>query len=414
MVRLLHSGDWQVGKPFRRVDDDRRRFRLQQERLLVIERIDALGRAHKVQLALVAGDLFDSTTVPDDTVMEVLEAIGAMSCPVVVIPGNHDHGAPGSLWGRPAFEESRRRRAPNCQVLLQPEPLELDDALILPCPLRRQRESTDPTAWIAHLNWSKLPRHKPRVVLAHGGIQGFSVKDYAHGDTTHAGPGTLINLPALPIHEVDYVALGDWHNGRRVGSKAWYCGTPEPDRFDQGDKEHRGQVLIVDCERGQDPNVRLERTGRIGWHRIRAALHSDADVGRLREQIETIFASRVGRDLLKLEVSGCLGLEGHQQWQELINRLRTQLLLVRVNGTLGRIPRDEELAQLTKRSADPLIARVAGELAQMISDHGEAATVEEAEATAIQQLALCELHRLAEGQLLDHQSSLGPSMRRAS
>ena len=90
MFRFLHTADWQVGKPYRHIQDETKRAVLQRERLAVIHRIAALAKEHQVDAVLVAGDLFDSPTPTSGVLLEVLEAIGAMDVPVLVIPGNHD------------------------------------------------------------------------------------------------------------------------------------------------------------------------------------------------------------------------------------------------------------------------------------------------------------------------------------
>ena len=97
MVSFLHSADWQIGKPYARVQDPDKRARLRQERIAMIGRIGALIAPCNASFLLVAGDLFDSPTPDSTAVLEVLELIGEMEVPVLVIPGNHDHGAPGTL-----------------------------------------------------------------------------------------------------------------------------------------------------------------------------------------------------------------------------------------------------------------------------------------------------------------------------
>ena len=79
--RILHTADWQIGKPYRWVDDGQKQARMQQERVEVVGRIAEIVRQEEVDVVLVAGDLFDSSTVPAATVMEVLEVVGSMSCP---------------------------------------------------------------------------------------------------------------------------------------------------------------------------------------------------------------------------------------------------------------------------------------------------------------------------------------------
>ena len=36
---FLHTADWQIGKPYRQISDEQKRFKLQQERLNAIGRI---------------------------------------------------------------------------------------------------------------------------------------------------------------------------------------------------------------------------------------------------------------------------------------------------------------------------------------------------------------------------------------
>ena len=389
MTRFLHSADWQIGKPYLSVRDDSKRFKLQQERLLALGRIRDVARDEAAEFVLVAGDLFDSPAPQAAAVLEVLEAIGAMGVPVLVIPGNHDHGAPGTVWHRDDFQRYWSQMAPNLQVLLQREPIELEQAVILPCPLLRNQDSSDPTLWLRSFDWSSLPTGKPRIVLAHGGVHGFGGKDYEADDEAQAGSNNLIDLGALPSQELDYVALGDWHNLKQVNGQAWYSGTPEPDRFDQGEGNQRGQVLVVGLERGSQPEVRPVSTGRFQWHNLSVRLGGDADLDRFDRQVKELTADRVGRDLLRLEVGGSLSLAGHRRYQELLGDLEQRLLRVRIKGECQRAPEAAELEELTGRSDDPLIARVAQQLQQELSCQ----TNPDSEDASRIRTALCELFR---------------------
>ena len=62
MLSFLHSADWQIGKPYARVQDPDKRARLRQVRIEAIARIGAQITPSKASLLLVAGDLFDSPT----------------------------------------------------------------------------------------------------------------------------------------------------------------------------------------------------------------------------------------------------------------------------------------------------------------------------------------------------------------
>jgi len=390
-TRFIHTADWQIGKPYRTVSDPQNQFRLQQERINAIGRIAAAVRQAGAGFVLVAGDLFDSTTPASSTVLEVLEAISAMAVPVLVIPGNHDHGGPGSVWHRELFQRQQPLMAPNLQLLLERRPLELDGAVVLPAPLLRHQDSSDPSLWLRNLDWSSLPTDKPRLVLAHGGVHGFGGREYGLDEEAPAGANNLIDLDALPDAEIDYVALGDWHNLKQVNARSWYSGTPEPDRFDQGEGNQRGQVLQVDISRGQPAQVRILPTGRLQWHNLRFRFSSDADLGRLERQLEDLTAGRVARDLLRLEVSGSLSLAGHRRYEQLLADLRSRLLRLRIKGECQQAPEAAELEQLTGRAEDPLIAGVAAQLQRQIAGCAEP----DSEQAAELRLALCELFRLA-------------------
>lgn len=388
-MRVIHTADWQIGKPFGTVADEQKRFRLQQERMAAIGRIRDVVRVHDAQLVVVAGDLFDSPTPDSTAVLEVLELIGEMAVPVLVIPGNHDHGAPGTVWHRDDFQRHQRQQAPNLQLLLVRQPLVLPTVVVLPCPLLRNQDSTDPTQWLRALDWSALPTDRPRLVLAHGGVHGFGGRDYEGDDEAQAGANNLIDLTALPAGQIDYVALGDWHNLKQVSDQAWYPGTPEPDRFDQGDGNQRGQVLLVDLHRGQTPEVKPLSTGRIQWHNLKLHFSGDDDLDRLERQLEVLTAGRVARDLLRLEVSGSLSLAGHRRYQQLLSDLQSRLLRLRVKGECQQAPEAAELELLTARNEDPLIAQVAQQLQQRLRNDPDSA-----EASRIR-TALCELFRFA-------------------
>ena len=390
MTRFIHTADWQIGKPYRSISDEQKRFRLQQERLNAIGRIRDVVRMQSAEFVLVAGDLFDSPAPATTAVLEVLEAIGEMEVPVVVIPGNHDHGALGTVWHRDDFQRHQRQMAPNLLLLLETKPVELGQVVLLPCPLLRNQDSQDPTLWLRSLDWTALPADKPRIVLAHGGVHGFGARDYAMDEEAQAGSNNLIDLDALPSDQIDYVALGDWHNLKQVTSKAWYCGTPEPDRFDQGDNNQRGQVLQVEVSRGALPQVQPVSTGRIHWHNIRFRFNSDADLDRFEREVEELTTGRVARDLLRVEVSGSLSLAGHRRYDQLVSDLENRLLRLRLKGECQQAPEADELEALTARAEDPLIARVASQLERRLANASNHPDSEEAATT---RAALCELFR---------------------
>jgi len=185
-VTFIHTADWQLGKPFAGVDDPAKCSLLQNERIDVIRRIADIAVERKAEFVLVAGDLFDSPRATKTTVSAACSAIGQIGLPVYAIPGNHDHGGAGGLWDQEFFQRERDQLAPNFHVLLKAEPVELEHAVLFPCPLLRRHESTDPTNWLRSFP-EEMTRFgdKPRVVIAHGSVTDFGgFRDDEESDET--------------------------------------------------------------------------------------------------------------------------------------------------------------------------------------------------------------------------------------
>lgn len=382
-VTLLHTADWQLGKPFAGVEDIQKRALLQQERINVIHRLAEAAKAHHAEFVVIAGDLFDSPSATKATVSAACAAIGAMQRPVLAIPGNHDHGGPGSLWDQPFFQHERAQLAPNLTVLLEPAPVELDTAVLFPCPLLRRHESADPTTWLRSPD-AEPQRFggKPRILLAHGSVQGFGAQ--SDEEEMEGGAINRIELARLPEQGFDYIALGDWHGTKEVAPKAWYAGTPELDRFPRGAGHEPGHALIVTAERSAAPQVTQVRTARVGWHEVAFEFSEDASLALLETQIDALIGTRAQEDLLLLELRGALGIEATSRLEQKLEAWQARLLRLKLANRTVVAPSAEEIAALTQRTSDPLVARVAAQLCSVVSED-----VEHADCARV---ALRELH----------------------
>lgn len=360
-ARFLHTADWQLGKPFAGVDDPQKRALLQQERIQAIRRIGEVARVNQAEFILVAGDLFDSTTASKATVSTACSAIGQLGIPVLAIPGNHDHGGPGGLWEQSFFLREQASLAPNLRILLKPEPVELDSAWIFPCPLLRRAESTDTTAWLRQPTAiAPCTSDKPRIVLAHGSTQQFT----SESDEEEAGSAATnqIDLSRLQAGAFDYVALGDWHGTKQVTPTAWFSGTPELDRFPKGEDHDPGNVLVVAAGRGQTPTITSIHTGRFAWHELAFDFAEDSSLAVFRERLEGIIGTRANEDLLRLELTGSLGVQAAGQLEQAIESLQARLLRLKLTNQVVVAPTADEIQALTQRPSDPLTGRVASQL----------------------------------------------------
>jgi len=383
MTRFIHTADWQLGKPFAGVEDDDKRASLREERLAVLKRIGERARAHQAEFVVVAGDLFDSPSATLSVVSAACRAIGAMQIPVFAIPGNHDHGGPGSLWDQDFFRREREQLAPNLTVLLTPEPVELETAVLFPCPLLRRRESADPTAWLRSMTGLDTRYgDKPRIVLAHGSVHGFGA--LPDDEESNAGITNYLDLSRLDEQPFDYVALGDWHGTKPISAKAWYAGTPELDRFVKGEDHDPGNILAVEASRGQNPEVQRLKTAAIGWHELGFHFTGDAGVGLLEARVDDTNGNWADRNLLWLHLSGALGFDAANRLEQLLESWKARLLRLKLDNQTTLAPSAAELDDLARRPGDPLISRVAARLIEDLEDPGETG--------AIARAALRELH----------------------
>lgn len=105
--------------------------------------------------------------------------------------------------------------------------------------------------------------------------------------------------------------------------------------------------------------------------------------------MESLLGGRAGEDLVRLELSGSLGLEAMTQLERLLETWSARLLRLRLVNHAIAAPSEAELAALTQRAGDPLISRVAQKLATEAAAGGDDA--------AVARMALRELHAACAG-----------------
>ncbi len=392
-MRFIHTADWHIGMPYARIEDQEKRVLVRAARLETVSRIGKAVREKSASFVLVAGDLFDSNTPSNSTVSRLCHEIGKLSVPVVVIPGNHDSAGPGTIWQQPFFQKEARDLAPNLIVALDAQPVFLDEAVILPCPCSQLGPMADPLEWLLAKDvFENLPNDLPRIVLAHGSVQEFVSLD-ASGTPGNASLDT-ISLDFIPEGQVDYVALGDWHATKKIDDRTWYCGTHEPDRFPKGEGYESGNILLVNVSRGQKPVVEKRHVASLRWHKLEETLSSVSDVRHLSQRINELTKGQVGRDLLRLELSGFLGIGATKELESLMEGWRAKFLWLDVKKSIELVPEDEEIATLTTRP-DPLISGVASEILSKMQN-----PVDEREKMVAQQ-ALRELYFACQRVLTD-------------
>lgn len=355
MIKLLHTADLQLGKNFHFVSGDQGAL-LRQRRIEVIDRLAELARGEGVDVLLIAGDLFDSNTVERRVVAIAADKLREVPCPVVIIPGNHDHGGADSVYRTRLWRE---RCPDHVTVCLDFEPVLLAGGrlVVLPAPLLRQHEPGAPTLKIG-ADAGQEHEGAVRVGLAHGGVHGFD------GDTD--APST-IDPGFVDRARLDYLALGDWHGRMRVDARTWYAGTPEPDRFKDNEPGH---ALLVSIDApGTEPTVVAERLARTRWLRRAFELNGAEDIDALSAWLEELGHD----DLVRLELRGVLDLTQMARMESALTLAEARLLHLRRRGP-GIVvePTLEELAAI---ATDGYVRAAVEELRAMTEGPGARAAV---------------------------------------
>ncbi|MEM9032675.1 MAG: DNA repair exonuclease [Pseudomonadota bacterium] len=348
--RFLHTADWQLGKPFAGFEPDLSAS-LRAARLAMIDRIAGIAREEGVRHVLVAGDVWDQAMPSDRVLLQPTDLMAAASSlEWWLLPGNHDPAGPESLWQRLIT----RGLPPNIHPVLEPTPVSVtDDVFLLPAPWTSKRPGRDLTAAFDAM---ETPPGARRIGLAHGGVQGFG------SDPDASYP---IDPDRAEKAGLSYLALGDWHGTKKAGPRAWYPGTPEPDRFRNNDA---GAVLLV--EEGQE-----EAPRRIPTHSFLWEMH-ELSVERTMQPHDVVASLTEAtwpahQRLAQVELTGRVSLNQRRALDAIRQDLAARLAFLDWRDGALEIAMDED--QSITDHADPVIAETARRLAAMDDEEAKAA-----------------------------------------
>jgi exonuclease SbcD len=270
-MKILHTSDWHVGKTLRG------RSRAEEHRRVLAEIVD-VAATNKVDLVLVAGDLFD-TAAPspeaEQIVYKTLLDLVDTGARVAVIAGNHDNARrlhavePLLDLGNVIVAPFVRRCEDGGAVTVSVRSGEEARIALLPFVSQRyvvraddliskdRRQHDDAYAEriariIAHLA-APASAEAVQLLMAHLTVAGGRIgggERPAHTVIEYAVPARVF-APHL-----DYVALGHLHRQQEVPAEptVWYSGSPL--QFDFGEIDEAKGVLLVNTTAGKKTEVR--------------------------------------------------------------------------------------------------------------------------------------------------------------
>jgi len=283
MLRLLHTADVHLGARHADLGDA---AAAQRERQFAAFRATVdLALAEKVDLFLVAGDLFDSNTQPRrsvDRVAAELARLAQARIRTVIIPGTHDVYDRSSVYR--AFDLAAlagTRPAEELVTVLTPDRTWIHfaaiDAVVHGPVFATKRAPRSPLKDLAAV---ETPPATWKIGLLHAAI---SITGRTDNDEV------VITTDEIAASGLDYLALGHWHSVQtaKAGAVTYaYSGAPEPVAVDQ---DRAGKVLLATLDqRGGRKYVTVEErtVGRTVFERreIDAAVieSQPALVARLR------------------------------------------------------------------------------------------------------------------------------------
>ncbi|WP_237742604.1 metallophosphoesterase family protein [Actinopolymorpha alba] len=266
-VTFVHSSDWQLGM-MRRFLGPEAQARYGQARIDAIERLGAVARDARADFVVVAGDVFDANQVDRQVVLRACEALRAVDCPVLLLPGNHDSLEPGTVWTSPSLAPHLPSQV---DVLLDSRPRSpVPGVEVVGVPWRTRRLLADPLGDVSAFD--PLPPGMLRVLVGHGQVDSLA-PDVGDPALIRAAPLER----AIADGRLHYVALGDRHSCTSVGEtgRIWYSGTTEPTRPEE---ERPGEALTVELSAGPDGSSCTVTPVRVGtWRLLSRVVEVDGD-----------------------------------------------------------------------------------------------------------------------------------------
>ncbi|HWP64145.1 MAG TPA: DNA repair exonuclease [Candidatus Binatia bacterium] len=298
MLRALHTADVHLGA---RHADLGPQASAQRERQFAAFRAAVdLAIAERVDLFLVAGDLFDSNTQPRRSVERVaaeLARLAAAKIRSVIVPGTHDVYDRSSIYR--AYDLAALAGQPpdgDLVTVLTPErpsvhlaPL---DAVVYGVVFETKRAPHPPLQGIGA---AADDRATWKIGLLHGAVR---IPGKVETDDV------IVSPEEIAASGLDYLALGHWHSflDGTAGRVRWaYPGAPEPVAVDQ---DRAGSVLLVTFDTVDgEKRVTLEprRVGRTRFERLAIDV---ADVASQPALVERLAALADPDLVLEVRLTG--------------------------------------------------------------------------------------------------------------
>jgi exonuclease SbcD len=304
---MLHTSDWHLGRSLHRAD-------LRAAQAAFLDHLVSVVRAEKVEVVLVAGDVYDRAVPPVDAVElceDALLRLHATGARIVLISGNHD-SARRLGFGSGLLDQAGVHLRTRIGALARPVLLEDAHGPVAvygvpyaePDAVRGELPDAVTPGHSGVLGYAVRGIHadadargvRRRVVMAHGWVTGGAASE-SERDITVGGVG---QVPAATFDAFSYVALGHLHGQQTLAGHLRYSGSPLPYSFSEA-AHHKGSWL-----------VELDAAGAVRAERVPAPVYRKLSVlrGRLADLIGSPAYAQYENDFVSVTLTDPARPEG--------------------------------------------------------------------------------------------------------
>jgi exonuclease SbcD len=270
MLKILHTADIHLGAKFSGLGN---KGAPQREQLrTTFKNVITTAIDERVNIVLIAGDLFDANQQPQrniDLVIEQFNLLNQNNIPVCLIPGTHDSLDSSSIYRKVDFEG----KCSNLKIFTDENISYKEypglDLTVYGKPNLSNRSYVSPLKGLKRSTSSKF-----HIAMAHGSL--YIPERIAEDDH-------VFRLEEVKASGMDYLALGHWHRFYSCSEKppAWYSGPPEwiPDQ------RERGAVLLVSLSDAGDVQVDPKMLGLRDYDEVEIDTSEIQDMARLKARI---------------------------------------------------------------------------------------------------------------------------------
>ncbi|MBM3173330.1 MAG: DNA repair exonuclease [Chloroflexi bacterium] len=355
VIKLLHTADIHLGAKFKGLGEKGKVQR--QQVCTTFKKLIALAIEEKVDIVLIAGDLFDSNQQPKSNIDLVIEQFGLLASkniPICIIPGTHDCFDSTSIYRKVNLAEA----CPNVTLFTAGE-WSCQDFPALGLTVYGRPNSSNRSQQSPLERLKRTTSSQYHVALAHGSLNIGTVQEDDHVFTTEQ----------LQNSQMNYIALGHWHSVSMCSDKgvvAWYSGAPE--MIDR-DQKQPGHVLLVSITDSGEVKVEPRRTGLR--YRDEPEIHLD-DVESVPQLKAKIMENANPNLVRRVFIKGMRGEDLHISPEELEDELSAGFFDLRIEN--------QSHPKISQFSGDVFEKQlIASKFASLMREHIEACQGEDRE-----------------------------------